>query len=70
MLRSALGAKPTENEFAFSNHPLPQRARRGRGNVEPIDILDTAATVADEVVVEQAFSFEPRPPALYGNFAD
>ena len=65
----ALGAKPAYNEFAFANNPLTQRARSWLGHVVPLYVFHIAATVADEVVMPNAFGIESRGAALHGHFA-
>src|SRR5581483_455415 len=66
--RSALGAQPPENEFAFAKNPLAERARGRPGHVVPINVPNIAAAVADEVVMPHAFQIESRGAALHGNF--
>jgi len=38
-----------ENDFAFAKNPLTESARGRPGHVVPIDVLNLAAAVADEV---------------------
>ena len=66
--RSALRAQPPENKFAFANNPLTEGTRGRPGHVAPLNILDIAAAVADEVVVPHAFRIEARGAALDGHF--
>jgi ABC-type hemin transport system ATPase subunit len=66
--RSALRAEPPENEFAFANNPLTEGARGRPGHVVPLNVLNIAAAVADEVVMLHAFRIESRGPALDGHF--
>ena len=66
--RSALGAQPPENKFAFTNNPLTKGARGRPWHVVPLDVLDIAAAVADEVVMRQAGRIESRGTALDGHF--
>ena len=66
--RSALGAQPAENEFAFAKNPLTKGARGRLGYVAPFNVLDIAAAVADEVVMPYAFRIESRGAALHGHF--
>src|SRR5712691_6571203 len=66
--RSALRAKPAENEFAFAKNPLTEGARGRPGNAVPLHVLNIAAAVADEVVMPHAFSIESRSAALDGHF--
>src|SRR5271169_2269949 len=66
--RSALGAEPPENEFAFAKNPLTEGARGRPGHVVPLQVLNIATAVADEVVMLHAFSIESRGAALDGHF--
>src|ERR1700704_4523046 len=66
--RSALGAESPENEFAFAKNPLTEGARARPGHVIPFNILNSAAAVADEVVMLRAFRIESRGAALDGHF--
>src|ERR1700685_1111182 len=56
--RSTLHAEPPENKFAFAKNPLAERARGRLRHVVPLDILNIAAAVADEMVMLQAFCIE------------
>src|SRR5579872_6327154 len=67
--RSALRAEPAENELAFPKNPLTERARGRSRHVVPLNILNIAAAVADEVVMPHAFRIESRGAALDGHFA-
>src|SRR3982074_3228769 len=58
--RSALGAEPPQNEFAFAKNPLTEGARARPGHVIPCDALNIAAAVADDVVMLRAFGIESR----------
>src|SRR5437868_13126318 len=64
----ALGAQPPENEFAFAKHPLAERGRGRPEHVIPVHILDIAATVADEVVMANAFGVESRRAPVHCHF--
>src|ERR1700742_4033567 len=64
VLRSALGAKPPENELAFANDPLAQGAGGRRGHVVPLNVFHVAAAVANEVMMQQAFGIEARGSAF------
>ncbi len=64
MFRSALGAEPAEDELALAHDTLAKRVGGGLGQVVPGDVLDIAATVADEVVMPQARGIEARGAAL------
>src|SRR5580704_10048734 len=66
--RSALRAEPTENEFIFAKNPLTEGARSRPGHVVPLNVLNLAAAVADEVVMAHAFRIESRAAALDGHF--
>src|SRR6266436_1332586 len=66
--RSALRAEPPKNELAFTNNPLPERARGRPGHVVPVHVLNIAAAVADEVVMPHVFRIEARGAALDGHF--
>src|SRR5208337_1073785 len=66
--RGALRAESSENEFAFAKNPLAERARGRPGHVVPLDVLNIAAAVADEVVMPHAFRLESRGAALDGHF--
>src|ERR1035441_8724896 len=66
--RSALRAEPPENEFAIANNPLTEGARGGPGHIVPLNILNIAAAVADEVVMPHALRVESRAAALDGHF--
>jgi hypothetical protein len=68
VLRSAFGAKSAENEFAIANDPSTQEARSRPGNVVPLDVLNVSASIADEVVMQQAFGIESRSAALDCHF--
>ena len=68
MAQPALHAESPENEFAFAKHPLAERARGRPGHVVPLDVLDLAAAVADEVVMPHAIQIESRGAALDCNF--
>ncbi len=65
---SALRAQPTENEFAFAQNSLAERPGRRPGDLEPFQIFNLAATIADEVMMPHAFRIESRGPALHGHF--
>ncbi len=69
-LRSAFGAESAENEFTFANNPLTEGALGGLWHVVPINVLDSSAAVADEVMMEQAFGIESRCAALDRHFTD
>jgi len=63
-------AEAPENEFAFAKNPLVERTGGGLGQLIPIDVLNDAAAVADEVVMPRAFRIEPSGAALDGNFTN
>jgi hypothetical protein len=56
--RGTLGAEPAENEFTLAKNPFAERARGRFGNVVPLDILDIAATVTNEVVMAHPLGIE------------
>jgi len=62
--RSALGAESPENQFAFAKNPLTEGARGRPGHVVPLEVLNLAAAVANEVVMPHAFRIESRGAAL------
>src|ERR1700682_5190361 len=66
--RSTLRAESPENEFAFAKNPLTEGARSRPGHVVPLNVLNIAAAVADEVVMPHAFRIESRGAALDGHF--
>jgi hypothetical protein len=65
---SALRAEPPKNELAFAKNPLTKEARGRPGHVAPLNVLNIAAAVADEVVMPHAFRIESRGTALDGHF--
>ncbi len=67
-LRSAFGAEPPENEFAFANNPLAEGTLGGPGHVIPINVFNFSAAVTDEVMMQQAFGIESRCAAFDRNF--
>ncbi len=66
--RSAPAAQPAENEFAFAKNALAERTGGRPGNFVPLHVLNVAAAVADEVVMQHALGIEPRGTALHGHF--
>ena len=69
MPRRALHAQTAENEFTFAKNTLAQGSGSGLGHVVPLHILDTAAAVADEMVMTHTFRVKPRGAAFDGHFA-
>jgi hypothetical protein len=69
LLLCAFVAKSAENEFAIANDPLTQGARRRPGHVVPFNVLNISATVADEMMMQQAFGIESRGAALDRHFS-
>jgi hypothetical protein len=67
---SALSAQSPKNDFAFANNPFTEGARRWAGHFVPIDILNIAAAVADEMVMAHTFRIKARGTALDSDFAD
>src|ERR1051325_5228283 len=63
------GAESAENKLAFTNNSFAERTRCGLGYVIPIHILNTAAVVADEVVMLHIFRIKPSGAAFDGNLA-
>jgi len=68
MPRSAFRADPAENEFAFAKNPLTEGAGGRPGHVVPFHILNIAAAVADEVVMQHALRIESRAASFHGHF--
>src|ERR1700723_553503 len=66
--RSTLHAEPPENKFAFAKNPLAERARGRLRHVVPLDVLNIAAAIADEVVMLQAFGIESCGSPLDSHF--
>jgi hypothetical protein len=66
--RSALRAQSAENQFAFANNSFTERTRGRSRHVVPFYVLNTAAAVADEVVVPHAFHIKSPGPAFDGHF--
>src|SRR5450755_2209505 len=66
--RSALRAEPPKNQFTFAKNPLAKRARGRLGYVAPLNVLDVAAAVANEVMMPHALRIESRGAALDGHF--
>ena len=64
MPRGAPGAQPAENQFTFAKNAFPKRAGSRPGHFVPIDVLNVATTVADEMVMPHAFGVEARGTAL------
>ena len=67
-MRRALRAEPSEDEFIFAKNPLTERPRRRLRYAVPIDVLNIAAAVTDEVVMPHVFRIESRGAALDGHF--
>src|SRR5258708_14575380 len=67
--RSALRAKPPENDFAFAKNPFAEGAGGRPRHAVPIHVFNIAAAVADEVVMPRAFRIESRGAAFDGNFS-
>jgi K+-transporting ATPase c subunit len=65
---NALRAKSAKNKLAFSNHSLAQRTRARLGHVVPVDILNIAAPIANEMVMAHALKVESSGAALDRNF--
>src|SRR5882672_9013039 len=68
-LASALRAESSKNKLAFTNDSLTERTRGRLGHVVPIDVLNAAAVVTDEVVVTHAFQIESSGTALDSHFS-
>src|SRR5258705_14004229 len=66
---SALRAEPAENKFAFAKHPFTKGTGSRPGYLVPVDVLDIAAAVADEVVMAHAFRIKARGASLDGHLA-
>jgi len=69
MPASTLRAEPAEDQLAFANNSLTERTRDRPGHVVPLQVLNTAAAVADEVMMLLAFCIEAPGAALHGHFA-
>ena len=67
MTWSALRAEAAKNQFTFAKNAFPQRARSRPGYFVPIDVLNIAAAIADEVVMPHAFRVEARGAAFDGD---
>ena len=65
---SALHAQPPENDFAFAKNPLTEGARGRPGHLAPLNVLNIAAAVADEVVMPHAFRVKSGSAAFDGHF--
>src|SRR5439155_25709407 len=65
---SPLRAKPAENELAFANNSLAQRTRSRLGHVVPIDLLNIAAAVTNEMMMAHTFEVEPARATLDSHF--
>lgn len=65
--RSALRAEPAKNQLTFTKNAFPKRARSRLGHFAPLDVLNIAAVIADEVVMPQAFRIEARGAAFDGD---
>ena len=63
MSQSALRAESPENQFAFAKNPLTEGGRGRPGHIVPLEALNLAAAVADEVM-PHAFRIESRGAAL------
>src|SRR4029077_13793382 len=66
--RSTLGAEPPKNKLAFAKNPLAEGARGRAGHAVPLNVLDVAAAIADEVVMPHALGIESRGSAFDGHF--
>jgi hypothetical protein len=66
--RRTLRAETPKNHFTFAKNPLTQGACSRLRHLVPLDVLNIAAAVADEVVVPHAFGIESRGTALDGYF--
>ena len=61
---SALRAESSKNQLAFTDNSLTQRPRARLGHVVPVDILNIAAAVTNEMVVAHAFKIKSAGAAL------
>jgi hypothetical protein len=64
----AFCAEPPKNEFTLAKNSLTKGARSGLGHIVPLDILDVAAAVADEVVMTHDLGVESCGAALDSHF--
>jgi len=67
-MRSAIRTKAPKYELAVADDSFAERMRAGLGNVVPVEILNTAAAVADEVVVPHTGEVKTSGSALDGHF--
>src|SRR5580658_8515085 len=65
---SAFRAEPPENEFTFAKNSLAEGPCGRLGHVAPLNVLDIAAAVANEVVMPRAFRVESRGAPLHRHF--
>ena len=66
--RSALRAEPAKNQLTFTKNAFPKRPRGRPGHFAPLNVLNIAAAIADEVVMPQAFRVEARGAPFDGDF--
>jgi hypothetical protein len=66
---SALRAEAAKNQFTFAKNPFSQRAGSWPGDFVPIDILNIAAAIANEVVMAQRFHVKACGATFYSHFA-
>ena len=62
--RSALGAQSAENQLAFTQNSLAERACGRLAHVIPLDVFHIAAAVANEVMVLHALGVKARGAAF------
>lgn len=65
---STFRAETTENYFAFAKNAFTEGTRSRLGHVVPLDVLDIAAAVTDEVVMARAFRIKSRGTPLDSYF--
>jgi hypothetical protein len=64
---SAIRAESAENKLAFTNNSLAQRTGSRPGHVVPVDVLNIAAAITNEMVMARAFQVKSPGAALDGH---
>lgn len=65
----ALGAEPADDEFALAYYALAERSGGGAWHGVPVDVLDVAAAIANEVMMLAVFGVIARGAAFGGDLA-
>lgn len=68
--RRALRAEATDDKFAVADDAMTQCAGSWLGELEPLDIFDVAAAIADEVVMLLVFGIITGGTAFGGDLAN